>query len=35
MDSTEDVVGKGIEAGADAVENGIGKVKGWIKKGDD
>ncbi|MEP1470069.1 MAG: hypothetical protein ABJK25_03785 [Halieaceae bacterium] len=32
MDGTEEVVGKGIEAGADAVETGIGKVKGWLKK---
>lgn len=32
VDGTEEVVGKGIEAGADAVESGIGKVKGWLKK---
>ncbi|MBE9538001.1 MAG: hypothetical protein IMF06_02910 [Proteobacteria bacterium] len=31
MDGTEEVVGKGIEVGADAVEKGIGKVKGWMK----
>jgi hypothetical protein len=35
MDGTEEVVGKGIEAGADAVEKGIGKVKGWMKKDGD
>jgi hypothetical protein len=35
MDGTQEVVGKGIEAGADAVESGIGKVKGWLKKDDD
>jgi hypothetical protein len=35
MDGTEEVVGKGIEAGADAVEKGIGKVKGWVKKDGD
>ena len=35
MDGTEEVVGKGIEAGADAVEKGFGKVKGWMKKDDD
>ena len=32
IDGTGEVVGKGIESGADAVESGIGKVKGWIKK---
>ena len=32
MEKTEDVVGDGIEAGADAVEDGIDKVKGWIKR---
>jgi hypothetical protein len=35
MDSTQEVVGDGIEAGADAVEKGIGKVKGWMKTDDD
>jgi len=30
IDGTKKVVGKGIEAGADAVEKGIGKVKGWL-----
>jgi hypothetical protein len=35
MDDTEEVVGKGIEAGADAVEKGISKVKGWLKKDGD
>ena len=34
MDGTEEIVGKGIESGADAVESGIGKVKGWMKKDD-
>ena len=28
---TEKVVGKGIDAGADAVEKGIGKIKDWMK----
>lgn len=35
LDGTEDVVGDGVEAGADAVEAGIGKVKGWMKGDDD
>jgi hypothetical protein len=35
MDGTEEVVGDGIEAGADAVEKGIGKVKDWMKKDGD
>ena len=35
MDDTEEVVGKGIEAGADAVEKGIGTIKGWMKKDGD
>ena len=35
MDDTQRAVGEGVEAGADAVEKGIGKVKGWIKKDDD
>ena len=35
MDGTEEVVGKGIEAGADAVEKGIGTIKGWMKKDGD
>ena len=35
MDGTEEVVGKGIEVGADAVEKGIGKVKGWMKRDGD
>jgi hypothetical protein len=35
MDGTEKAVGKGIEAGADAVEKGIGKVKGWMSSDDD
>ena len=34
MDGTEEIVGKGIESGADAVESGIGKVKGWMNKDD-
>jgi hypothetical protein len=35
VDSTQEVVGEGIEAGADAVETGIDTVKGWMKKDDD
>jgi len=35
MDGTEEAVGKGIEAGADAVETGIGKIKGWMKNDGD
>ncbi|MEP4485573.1 MAG: hypothetical protein ABJ013_08095 [Halioglobus sp.] len=35
MEDTEDAIGKGIEAGADAVETGIGKVKGWFNDEDD
>jgi hypothetical protein len=34
IDGTGEVVGKGVDAGADAVENGIGKIKGWMKKDD-
>jgi hypothetical protein len=34
IDGTGEVVGKGVEAGADAVEKGIGKIKGWMKKDD-
>jgi len=35
MDNTQEVVGKGVEAGADTVEKGIGKIKGWMKTDDD
>jgi hypothetical protein len=35
MDDTEEIVGEGIEAGADAVEKGIGTVKDWMKTDDD
>ncbi|MFT4518726.1 MAG: hypothetical protein ACI9JM_001111 [Halioglobus sp.] len=35
VEGTGEVVGKGIEAGAHAVEEGIGAVKGWIKNDDD
>jgi hypothetical protein len=33
MDNTQEVVGEGVEAGADAVEKGVNKVKGLFKKG--
>ena len=32
MDSTRDGAGKAIEAGADAVQDGVDNVKGWFKK---
>jgi hypothetical protein len=35
MDSTGEVVGDGIDAGADAVEKGLGTVKGWMKNDSD
>ena len=31
LDNTQEVVGEGIEAGADAVESGVQSVKKWIK----
>ena len=31
LDDTQEVVGEGIEAGADAVESGVQSVKKWIK----
>ena len=34
MDGTREVVGKGVEAGADAVEKGFGKIEGWMKADD-
>ncbi|MEP0203607.1 MAG: hypothetical protein ABJ084_05095 [Halioglobus sp.] len=35
MEDTEEAIGKGIDVGADAVETGIGKVKGWFNDEDD
>ena len=32
MDDSEKVVGEAIESGAEAVEEGIDKVKGWMKR---
>ena len=34
MDGTRDVAGDAIEAGADVVQDGADKVKGWFKKKD-
>lgn len=31
VDGTEEVVGEGIEKGADAVQKGVDNVKGWLK----
>ena len=32
MDDTRDTAGEAIEAGADAVQDGVDNVKGWFKK---